>query len=173
MLSIRELVWTVSLRNTLFRLELLNLKMHRPFVTLFFHLVLICVSLKSWNNLMNEHKIFDEKIVENEAQLPSFTLCPTEPEDPISNGSIENFEDIQKAIEKTIINTEHKPYEEFKIVEEKYNGTSNGVWYFAPKISTDFPFQAVTCLIWTPSRNFKLKPDWSVSVSCFIRTCSF
>ena len=65
---------------------------------------------------MNEHTTFDEKIVENEAQLPSFTLCPTVPDDPISNISIENFEDLQKAIEKTIINynikyTEHKPYE--------------------------------------------------------------
>ena len=122
---------------------------------------------------MNDDTTFDEKIVENEAQLPSFTLCPTEPEDPSSNGSIENFEDIQKAIEDTIINynikyTEHKPYEEFKTVEEKYNSTSNGVWYFAPKISTDFPFEAVICLIWTPSRNFMLKPDWSVSVSYFM-----
>ena len=122
---------------------------------------------------MNDYTTFDEKIVENEAQLPSFTLCPTEPEDPISNGSIENFEDIQKAIEKTIINynikyTGHKPYEEFKTIEEKYNGTSNGVWYFAPKISTDSPFEAVICLIWAPSRNFKLKPDWSVSVSYFM-----
>ena len=81
---------------------------------------------------MNEHTTFDETIVENEARLPSFTLCPTEPEDPISNGSIENFEDIQKAIEKTIVNynikyTEHKPYEEFKTVEEKYNCITNGV----------------------------------------------
>ena len=122
---------------------------------------------------MNDYTTFDEKIVENEAQLPSFTLCPTEPEDPSSNGSIENFEDIRKAIEETIINynikyTEHKPYEEFKTVEEKYNGTSNGVWYFAPKISTDSPFEAVICQIWTPSRNFKLKPDWSVSVSYFM-----
>ena len=126
---------------------------------------------------MNEHTAFDEKIVENEAQLPSFTLCPTEPDDPISNRSIENFEDIQKALEKVIINynieyTEHKPYEEFKTVDEKYNGTSVGVWYFAPKISTDSPFEAVICLIWTPSRNFKLKPDWSVSVSCFVHLAS-
>ena len=126
---------------------------------------------------MNEHTTFDEKIVENEAQLPSFTLCPTEPDNSISNRSIENFEDIQKAIEKVIINynikyTEHKPYEEFKTVDEKYNGTSIGVWYFAPKISTDSPFEAVICLIWTPSRNFKLKPDWSVSVSCFVHLAS-
>ena len=126
---------------------------------------------------MNEHTTFDEKIVENEAQLPSFTLCPTVPDDPISNISIENFEDLQKAIEKTIINynikyTEHKPYEEFKTVEEKYNDSPNGVWYFAPKISTDSPFEAVICLIWTPSRNFMLKPDWSVSVSYFIPVAS-
>ena len=126
---------------------------------------------------MNEHTTFDEKIVENEAQLPSFTLCPTVPYDPVSNISIENFEDLQKAKEKTIINynikyTEHKPYEEFKTVEEKYNDSSNGVWYFAPKISTDFPFEAVICLIWTPSRNFMLKPDWSVSLSYFIPVAS-
>ena len=27
---------------------------------------------------MNEHTTFEEKIVENEAQIPSFTLCPTQ-----------------------------------------------------------------------------------------------
>ena len=121
---------------------------------------------------MNEHTTFDEKIVENEAQLPSFTLCPTEPDD-IFNISIESFEDVEKEIEKIMINynikyTEHKPYEEFKTVEEKYNGTSNGVWYFAPKISIDSPFEAVICMIWTPSKDYKLKPDWSISVSCFV-----
>ena len=127
--------------------------------------------------LLKDPTAYKEKDVNNKARLPSFTFCPAEPDDANNNKSIENFEDIQKAIEKVRLNykiryTEHKPYEEFKPVEEKYNDTSNGVWYFAPKISTDSPFEAVICLIWTPSRKLKLKPDWSISVSYFVPLAS-
>ena len=142
------------------------------FVSLFFYLILIGVSIKSWINLMNEHTTFEEKIVENEAQIPSFTLCPTQPIDPISNKSIESFEDVEKAIENvrdrfTMVYTDYKPYEDYKIVNYKYNDTSSGIWYFVPKVSMDPPFETVICLIWTPSREHKIKPDWSVEVNLF------
>ena len=48
---------------------------------------------------MNEHTTFEETIFENEAQTPSFTLCPTKPDAPFNNKSIESFEDVEKAIE--------------------------------------------------------------------------
>ena len=121
---------------------------------------------------MNEHTTFEEKIVENEAQIPSFTLCPTQPIDPISNKSIESFEDVEKAVENvrdrfTMVYTDYKPYEDYKIVNYKYNDTSSGIWYFVPKVSMDPPFETVICLIWTPSREHKIKPDWSVEVNLF------
>ena len=119
---------------------------------------------------MDEHTTFEETIVENEARMPSFTLCPSQPDDPTSNKSIRNFEDVEKAIENvrdryTIITTEFKPYEDNNYVENKYNDTSSGIWYFAPKVSSIPPFEIVICLIWTPSREHKIKPDWSYKVS--------
>ena len=130
----------------------------------------MCV--KSWITFLKEPTAFEENIVYNKARLPSFTFCPAQGNNFNSNRSIENFEDIQKAIEKTTINynikyTEHKPYEKFKTVEEKYNGTSNGVWYFAPKISGYHPFQTVICLIFTPPRNYRLKHEWSFTVCSY------
>ena len=119
---------------------------------------------------MDEHTTFEETIVENEARIPSFTLCPSQPDDPTSNKSIRNFEDVEKAIENvrdryTIITTEFKPYEDNNYVENKYNDTSSGIWYFAPKVSSIPPFEIVICLIWTPSREHRIKPDWSIAVS--------
>ena len=67
----------------------------------------------------------------------------------------------------TIEYKEYKPYEHQTTVEGNYNDTSNGDWYFAPKISSFFPFEASICLIWTPSKEFKIKPDWTFSVSSF------
>ena len=119
---------------------------------------------------MDEHTTFEETIVENEAKIPSFTLCPTQPAGPIRNNSIQTFEDVEKAIENDskryiIYFVEYKPYEEKKTVKIKYNDTSSGFWYFAPKVSMEHPFETVICLIWTPSRDHKIKPDWSFAVS--------
>ena len=65
----------------------------------------------------------------------------------------------------TIDISEYKPYEQHTTVENKYNDTSYGVWYFVPKISNFPPFEVSICLIWTPSKGYKLKPDWTFSVS--------
>ena len=99
-----------------------------------------------------------------------FTLCPREVDDTNRNKLIESFEDIEKAIKNvrhkyTIQYEEYKVYEEIKTVEINYTDTSYGVWYFVPKISVMSPFEAVICLIWTPSREYKLKPDWILRVS--------
>ena len=49
---------------------------------------------------MEEHTTFEETIVENEARIPSFTLCPDRPDqNSISNKSIERFEDVLEEIE--------------------------------------------------------------------------
>ena len=86
------------------------------------------------------------------------------------NKSIESFEDIDKAIQHvkykyTIQYQEYKPYEQSKIDETFYNDTSYGAWYLAPQISTWPPFETVICLIWTPYREHKVKPDRSMAVS--------
>ena len=138
-----------------------------------FYLILIGVCVTSWIKLLKEPTAFEEKIVNNQARLPTFTLCPAQPDGTISNKSIESFEDIEKAIENvkdkyTIEYVEQKPYEQTKMVEKKYADTLYGVWKFAPKISSTPPFEAVICLIWTPSIEYKLKPDWSYKVSCRI-----
>ena len=138
-----------------------------------FYLILIGVCVTSWMKLLKEPTAFEEKIVNNQARLPSFTLCPAQPDGTISNKSIESFEDIEKAIvnikdKYTIEYAEQKPYEQTKIAEKKYTDTLYGVWNFAPKISLFPPFEAVICLIWTPSIEYKLKPDWSYKVSCGI-----
>ena len=120
---------------------------------------------------MKEPTAFEEKVVYNKARLPSFTFCPTKLDDTSSNKSIENFEDIEKEIEHvantyTMLYAEHKPYEKDKLVENKNkNDTSFGVTYFAPKISTYHPYEIVICLIWTSSREHKIKPDWNFGVS--------
>ena len=119
---------------------------------------------------MDEHTTFEETVVENEARMPSFTLCPSHPDDPTSNKSIRNFEDIEKAIEHkrqfySMAYAEYKPYEQTKRNKHLYDDTSYGIWYFAPKINLDPPFEIIICLIWTPSKERKIKPDWSVVVS--------
>ena len=142
-------------------------------VSISFYLILIGVCITSWIKLLKESTTFDEKVVYNKTRLPSFTFCPSEPYyDPITNKSIASFEDINKAIENvriefTIEYMEYKPYEESETVEDKYNGTSHGDWYFVPKISMVHPFEASICLIWTPNKEYKLKPDWSIYVSSF------
>ena len=142
-------------------------------IGIFFYLILIGISITSWIKLLKKQTTFEEKVAYNKARLPSFTLCPSEPYyDPITNKSIESFEDIKKAIENVRVNYtieygQSKPYEQFTLVEDKYNDTTFGDWYFVPKISSLGPFEAAICLIWTPSKEYKLKPDWSFSVSSF------
>ena len=64
-----------------------------------FYLILIGFVYKSVINLMNEPTAYEEKVLQNNAILPSFTLCPM-PEKPLNqNYSIKNFEDVLEAIE--------------------------------------------------------------------------
>ena len=141
-------------------------------VRICFYLILLVVCVTSWIKLLKEPTAFEEKVVYNKARLPSFTFCPTKPDDTSSNKSIENFEDIETAIENVrhkykILFSEQKPYEKEKKVENKYNDTSYGTWYFTPKIDIDHPFETDICLIWTPSKEYKIKSDWSIAVSQF------
>ena len=117
--------------------------------------------------MLQEPTYFEEKVVYNQAILPSFTLCPI---GTIRNTSIESFKDIARAIENVrykykIEYEQFVPYEQTKRVENKYNDTSYGTWYFAPKIDIDPPFETDICLIWTPSKDYKIKLDWSIGVS--------
>ena len=117
--------------------------------------------------LFEETTTFDEKIVKGDAILPSFTLCPNQLDD--TDEQIKSFEDVTKAIKSvrfmyTIDYTEIKQYKEMRRVNEKFNNTSYGVWYFAPRINGIHPFHTVICLIFTPSKSYRLKKDWSFSV---------
>ena len=133
-----------------------------------FYLILIVICITSWIKLLQEPTYFEEKIVYNQARLPSFTLCPSD-----KNESIESFEDIERAIENvrhmyTIEYEQFIPFEQTKRIENKYNDTSYGTWYFAPKINIDPPFETDICLIWTPSSKHKIKSDWSIGVSLLL-----
>ena len=135
-----------------------------------FYLILVVVCIKSWIKFLKEPTAFEENIVYNMARLPSFTLCPTRPGHSMTNTSIESFEDIEKEIKhvryKYMIKfLEYKPYEQDKTDETLYNDTSYSSWYFAPQISGLPPFESVICLIWTPSAEHKIKPDWTTVVS--------
>ena len=145
----------------------LNVRIH-SLIRFFFYLILIGVSIQSWNNLIDEHTTFEEAIVENDARLPSVTLCPNS--NSVENKSIESFEDVAQEIEKAkikyrILHMDYKQFEEFKISHETYNDTSNNTWYFVPKISDYAPFKTVICLIWTPSKEYKIEPGWGLEVS--------
>ena len=142
----------------------------KSIVRLCFYLILIGVCVTSWIKFLKEPTTFEEKIVENQVKLPSFTLCPQKPDHPISDKPIESFEDVEEAIESVkfkykIGYKEYKPYEETKRAEDEYNSKSIGVWYFAPRISAYSPYETVICLIWKPSKEHKNKPDWSFQVS--------
>ena len=77
----------------------LNVNM-QSIVRFSFYLILIGVCITSWIKLLKEPTTFEEKVLYNKTRLPSFTLCPEQPyNDPITNKSIESFEDIEKAIE--------------------------------------------------------------------------
>ena len=49
---------------------------------------------------MQEQTAFEETIAENQAIVPSFTLCPQDHHDSVVE-SIENFDDVAKAIENS------------------------------------------------------------------------
>ena len=137
-------------------------------ITFFFYLILIGVSMLSFINLMEESTTFEEAFGGNEARLPSFTLCPDK--NAYKNKSIESFEDVAQEIESAKIKYEithvhYKQFEEFRISHETYNDTSNNTWYFVPKISDYAPFKTVICLIWTPSKEYKIEPGWGLQVS--------
>ena len=145
----------------------LNVRIH-SIITFFFYLILIGVSIQSWNNLMEESSTFDEAFIETEVRFPSFTLCPSA--NFYSNKSIESFEDVSEEIKNLKMNFkidyfEFKPYEDVKIVEETYNQTLNNDWFFAPKISEIHPFETIICLIMAPYREHKYNPDRTYSVS--------
>ena len=63
-----------------------------------FYLILIGFVHKSVINFMDEHTAYEEKVLKNDAILPSFTLCPDKPLN--KNYSIENFEDVLEAIKR-------------------------------------------------------------------------
>ena len=135
-----------------------------------FYLILIVICITSWIKLLQEPTYFEEKVVYDQARLPSFTLCPSGHGRNESIESFESFEDIERKIEKvrynyTIEYEQFVPYEQIKKVENKYNDTSYGTWYFAPYIDIDPPFETQICLIWTPSKEYKIKSDWSIAVS--------
>jgi hypothetical protein len=92
----------------------------KSIVRICFYLILIGVSITSWMKLLKEDTTFVEKVVENQPRLPSFTLCPSQPDHPINKKSIESFEDIEKAIENVrhkyrIEYLEYKPFEHMKL----------------------------------------------------------
>ena len=68
-------------------------------VRISFYLILIGVSITSLIELLGEPTAFEEKVVYNNARLPSFTLCPIQPDHPMDNKTIESFEDIERAKE--------------------------------------------------------------------------
>ena len=145
----------------------LNVRIH-SIITFFFYLILIGVSIQSWNNLMEESTTFDEAFIENEVRFPSFTLCPLG--NSYSNKSIESFEDVAEEIENVKLNIkikywEHQSYEETKIEEETYNQTLKNDWYFAPTTSEYPPYDTIICLIMAPYREHKYHPDRSYTVS--------
>ena len=145
----------------------LNVRIHW-IITFFFYLILIGVSIQSWNNLVEESTTFDEAFIENEVRFPSFTLCPIG--SSYSNKSIESFEDVAKEIENTKKNIkikyyEYEPYEDFKIEEETYNQTLKKDWYFAPTTSEYPPYETIICLIMAPYRDREYHPDRSYMVS--------
>ena len=139
----------------------------KPIVRICFYLILIVICITSWTKLLQEPTYFEEKVVYDQTRLPSFTLCPDEHN---RNESIESFEDIERAIENVkyqykIEYEQFIPYEQTIRIENMYNDTSYGTWYFAPKINMEPPFETDICLIWTPSSEVKIKSDWSIGVS--------
>ena len=144
------------------------LKLQYVFIFIFY-LILIGICIKTYVTFIKEPTAYEETTSDSKAKMPSFTLCPLEHRDSIVK-SIENFDDITKAIENakskyTVTIQSYKPFEKVQTTKEMFNDTSNNVWYYAPKTSVDYPFDTVICLIWTPSSlQHKLKQYWNVAV---------
>ena len=51
------------------------------------------------------------------------------------------------------------------ILKEKYNATFDNVWKFVPKITSNPPYGASICLIWSLPKEYLLSPDFSYTVS--------
>ena len=128
------------------------------------YMILIFVLIKSWMALMDEESAFEEKIVENERKIPSFTLCPYG-----ANESMETFEDVATAITniESKFTIEYSDYdsnfEEARPLVENYNNTLDSIWKFVPMISTRSPSEDTICLIWTPPTD--RRPKWKTLVS--------
>ena len=139
------------------------------------YIILILVLIKSWMTLMDEQTAFEEKAVENERKIPSFTFCPwqgsNQPDNP-SNNSLQSFEDVATAIENVeskikIIYTDYDMSYEKKIPKmEVYNDTLDSVWYFVPKISIRSPSEDAICLIWTPTTEGRPERQIKVHTGC-------
>ena len=64
--------------------------------TTIFYMILVYVLFNSIQTLMDEPTTFEESLLENNAELPSLTICPDYPTP--TNITIESFEDILQAI---------------------------------------------------------------------------
>ena len=117
----------------------------------------------SFINLMEESTTFEEAFGENEARLPSFTLCPDK--NAYKNKSIESFEDVAEEIENVKMNIKINYFEDEKFEEETFNQTLNNDWYFAPTTTADPPYDTTICLIMAPYREHYYNPDRSYTVS--------
>ena len=118
--------------------------------------------------LMDEQSAFEETMVKNEKQLPSFTLCSL----PYgANKSIERFEDIASEIKNveskfTIEYFEYDPnFEVPTPTVENYNNTLDSDWYFVPKINIMNPYETTICLIWTPQKEHRPEKQIRVCTS--------
>ena len=78
---------------------------------IFFYVILIYVIIKSFTNLMNEPTAFEENLLDNHTILPSFTMCPYQPE-TAKYSSIGSFEEILEAIVETRNNYSFLYFEE-------------------------------------------------------------
>ena len=63
-----------------------------------FYLVLIAVLIVPLLKLLNSPTAFEEFQIENQAELPSITICPFSEKD---DDEIKDFKDVHIAIEKT------------------------------------------------------------------------
>ena len=144
-------------------IEFFMSKIH-SFITFFFYMILIGVSIQSWSNLMEGSTTFVERFVENETRFPSFTLCPND--DSYDKITIESFEDVAEQIKNVKTNYirkyyEYLPYEAYQI--ETYDQTVDNNWYFVPKTSSFSPYKTVICLMTALSN--KHNPDKINAVS--------
>ena len=51
------------------------------------------------------------------------------------------------------------------ILKEEYNATFDDVWNIVPKITSQPPYGASICLIWSLPKGYLLSPDFSYTVS--------